>query len=518
MKKISLFASLTLLLFTQATGYAQNRTDSTMTSTSSSGSTRNRSYEGEYKMNTWSVTVTPALTRFFGDLDNYGIYKGLPEKGPRIKTTGALGVSINKQLTHLFGASANFHFGSVMGSKQDLYNAYFRSDFLQGTLTANVNLKSLLMGTRKLKRWKWDVYGGAGLMWFDTRVYSLSTGNMIRYSNDRRDYSSVTQGRWEGNGSVYTREIVFPVGTAIHYELTPRLDIGLDLGYNMVNTEKLDMTVGGVDNSNPANVFGWKRGTSAPDKWASLGLAVTYKIGKNAIRVGKDGVYDATKGRYHLRWADPKDLIKEPYNPTMNDADSIAKANMPKPVDPRLYTDSDNDGVADLFDKEANTPAGSVVSGAGVAMNLDSIISSILRSKFAPECEALFSNIEFDTDKATIRPASQDVLRKVIELLNLKTNCGLILVGHADYRASYGYNVQLSRRRVDATKRFLTRAGLTDPSRVTVEYYGEYRPLAPNTSSDNLQRNRRVEIKIVPMNMLRSPYQSGQRFDGRWPK
>lgn len=504
MKKISLLASLSLSALTLAPGHAQNR-----------------SYEGEYKMNTWSVTVTPMLTRFVGDLSQ-GVYRAVPELGPGGKQTAAIGLSVNKQLTHLFGASVNLSTGQLRDGKRQIYNANFRSDFFQGSLTAQMNLKSLLFGTRKLKRWKWDVYTGIGQMWFDTRVYDLTTGNLIRFSNNRFDYSSLTAGRWEGDGSRFTREIVVPLGTALHYELTPRLDLGLDFTLNNVNTEKLDMTVGSTDpnyNSNPANVFLFRRGDSKLDKYASLGIALTYKLGRNAVRVGKDGNYDFTKGRYHLRWTDPKDLIKPPYNPTMNDADSIAKANMPKPVDPRLYTDTDNDGVADLFDKEPSTPAGSVVSGAGVAMNLDSIISSLLRSKLTPECEALFSNIEFDTDKATIRPASQETLRKVIELLNVKTNCGIILVGHADYRASYGYNVQLSKRRVEAAKRFLTRAGLTDASRVLVEYYGEYRPVAPNTSGDNLQRNRRVEIRIVPQNMLRSPrYQSGFRTDPAEPR
>ncbi|WP_234733054.1 OmpA family protein [Tellurirhabdus bombi] len=503
MKKISLYVALSLSLLTLAPGHAQNR-----------------SYEGEYKMNTWSVSVTPGLTRFFGDLSR-GTDRAFPELGPSGKQTGTIGLSVNKQLTHLFGVSANFSSGQLRDGKKETYDAYFRSDYLMGTLTAQVNMKSLLMGTKKLKRWKWDLYGGVGQMWFDTRVYSLTSGNLIRFSNNRFDYSSKTAGKWEGDGSRFTREIVVPTGTALHYELTPRLDLGLDFTYYFTNTEKLDMTVGSSDptyNDNPGNIFIFRKGTSKLDKFATLGLSLTYKLGRNAVRVGKDGIYDASKGRYHLRWADPKDLIKEPYNPTMNDADSIAKANMPKPVDPRLYTDSDNDGVADLFDKEPSTPAGSVVSGAGVAMNLDSIISSLLRSKLTPECEALFSNIEFDTDKATIRPASQEVMRKVIELLNVKTNCGIILVGHADYRASYGYNVQLSKRRVEAAKRFLTRAGLTDPSRVTVEYYGEYRPVAPNTSGDNLQRNRRVEIKIVPQNMLRSPYQSGFRTDPREPR
>ncbi len=93
-----------------------------------------------------------------------------------------------------------------------------------------------------------------------------------------------------------------------------------------------------------------------------------------------------------MRWANPQQLILYPTTQLKNDADSIAKANMPKPVDPRLYTDSDGDGVVDLFDKEANTPAGSVVSGGGVAMDLDKIIRDAIKNNLPKdECEALFS-------------------------------------------------------------------------------------------------------------------------------
>lgn len=533
MKKYCIHASLLLLLMATTLSHplrAQTITGPSATSVSSTtgptssitgltssttGSTKNRPYDGDVKMNTWSVTFTPMVTRFLGDL-SYGVYKAVPERGPNDPQTFGFGASLNKQLSNIFGVSANFHAGKLSGSKQQIYNAYFRSTYLQGTIQAQINIKSLAFGTKVLKRWKWDVYGGAGLMWFDTQVYDLTTNQLIRYSNDRKNYSSVTQGKWEGDGSVWTREFVFPIGSAIHYELTPRLDLGVDYMFNNVNTEKLDMTVGSTDpnyNSNPANVFTFRKGTSKLDKWVGFGISLTYKLGKDAIKVGKDGLYDTAKGRYHLRWTGPNDLIKDPYNPTMNDADSIAKANMPKPIDPRLYTDTDNDGVADLFDKEPQTPQGSVVSGAGVAMNLDSIISSLLRSKFAPECENLFSNIEFDTDKATIRPASQETLKKVVELLNIRTNCRLVLTGHTDARASYGYNVQLSKRRVDAAKRYLIRAGLTDPSRVTIEYYGEYRPIATNNSTPGLQANRRVEMKIEPMSDLRSKYPAGFRLD-----
>ncbi|CCH52016.1 Outer membrane porin F [Fibrisoma limi BUZ 3] len=477
---------------------------------------QNRPYEGEYKLNTWSITLAPGLTQFYGDLRQYSSPFKL---GREELITGGLGLSLNKQISHLFGAYVNATVGQLSGSKNEVYNAYFRTPlFIQGTLNGTVNLKSLLLGTRKLRRWKADLHAGAGMMWFYTDVYSLADGRLIRYSNDRLDYSSRTAGRWEGSGTTFTRELVIPVGFNLHYELTPRFDLGLDYTYNHVNTEKLDMTVGSDIpgyNDNSSNIFLFRKGESPLDKWGFMSVTLTYKLGRNAAKAERDGTYDAARGTYHLRWTDPADLVKPPYNPTLSDADSIAKANMPDPVDPRLYTDTDKDGVADLFDKQPDTPEGSVVSGGGVAMNLDSLVSSLMRSKLKSECDTLLSNIEFDTDKAIIRPASQEALRQVAELLNVRPNCRIILIGHADARASDNYNQQLSKRRVEAAKRFLVRAGLTDPSRVTLEYYGELRPITGNRTSAGLQSNRRVEIRIEPMNDLRSRYPAGFRPKGR---
>ena len=93
--------------------------------------------------------------------------------------------------------------------------------------------------------------------------------------------------------------------------------------------------------------------------------------------------------------------------------------------------------------------------------------------------------------------------------MNLRTNCRIVLVGHTDARASDSYNMALARRRVDAAKRFLVRQGLKDTSRILIEYFGEYRPIAENTSVEGLQSNRRVEIKILPNNTIRSTYPAG---------
>lgn len=472
-------------------------------------------YDGPYKLNTWSLTLTPMRTAFFGDLREFDF-----KRGPEEMASFGLAVGIHKQISPIFGAQIDFSTGNLNGSKARIYNAYFQSKgFLQTSIQGTMNLKTLLFGYNKLKRWKIDAHAGYGYMWFNTSVFELGTGKMLRNSNNTPG-SSRTAGVWERTGSTYTREIVIPTGVAIHYEVTPRLDLGLDFTINHVNTEKLDMTVGGVDNSLPTNVFTFKFGNSKKDKWGYVGIALTYKLGKNAIMSKKNpvtGNYDlnAKAGRYNLRYTNPMALIPPPYNPTLKDADSIAKAVMPKPIDPRMYTDTDKDGVSDLFDKEANTPENSIVSGGGVAINFDKYFEALKNRPAAKEeCEAMFSNLEFDTDKATLRPNSQETLRKVIDLLNLRPNCRIVIVGHTDARASYGYNMQLAKRRVESAKRFVVRNGLQDPSRVVIEYFGEYRPIAPNTNDPGLQTNRRVEIMILPQNSLRSNYPAGFRYPG----
>jgi OmpA-OmpF porin, OOP family len=502
MKKINYGLTTLCLLFALAQANAQV------------AAPKGAGYEGPNRLNTWAITITPAITQFYGDLRQFDF-----KMGPEEHLTGGLGVGIHKQISPIFGLSADFWTGNLNGSKSRVYNAHFETKgFLQGALKMHANLKPLLFGYNKLKRWKWDVSAGYGYMWFNTTVYQLGTNKGVELIRSNTNRSSKTAGEWERDGSTYTREIVFPVGASVHYEVSPRFDIGLDFVLNHVNSEKVDMTYGGggPEQYPQQSIWIFNRGDSKQDKWGSIGLALTYKLGKNAVmaKKGKDGqyVYNAASGRYHLRYTNPLALIPPPYNPTMQDADSLAKANMPKPVDPRLYTDTDGDGVADLFDKEPGTPANSLVSGGGVGIDLDKYVKDILaRNIPKEECEAMFGNVEFDTNKSTIIAGSQATLKQVIDLLNLRPNCRIVIVGHTDARASDNYNMQLSKRRVESAKRFMIRNGMSDPSRITTEYYGELVPIADNKSKDGMSRNRRVEIKILPMNDLRSTYPAGFR-------
>ncbi|MCY7352516.1 MAG: OmpA family protein [Cytophagaceae bacterium] len=460
---------------------------------------RRRSYEGAVQMNTWSATVRGGYTHFFGELTSRNFSRGSAAK----KGTFAAGLSINKQLTNIFGVSGNFDLGNLSSSKKDVYNAYFNANFFQGSLTFDVNLKSLVLGTKKLRRLKLDAFGGIGYMWFNTDVFEIGTDRVLGYSNNPPT-SPKTSGKWTDFGSDYTRDLVVPVGLKLDYQLTKRLDLGLMAQLNFLNSSKLDMTKGGsTDHNNAIFVFNDK-GDGRRDRWGQLALTLTYKIGRNPAMVTKDGKYPPEAGRYHLRWARPEDVAVPIYNPTMDTALARVKAIMPPPVDPRLYTDTDGDSVADLFDKEPATPPNSVVSGGGVAMDLNKFVKDILdRKKPNDTCLELFTNVEFRTDQAVIPTVSYQNLQNLVEYLNASPDCRVVLVGHADRRESDAYNMRLSQRRSTSVKKYLIKAGLKDPSRVLIEYYGEFKPQAPSATAEGLQANRRVQIKVRANNQWR---------------
>ncbi|PKK36853.1 flagellar motor protein MotB [Siphonobacter sp. SORGH_AS_0500] len=464
----------------------------------------NALYEGPNALNTWSISVRGGSPQFLGDLREYDFWPAPhPKEYAPASERGAIGfgLDVNKQLSHLFGASLKLDAGNLRGAKSRIYNSYFRAEYYQAALVGSTNLKSLLFGPRKLNRWKFDLHAGVGVIFFNSTAYEIGTGRVKRKSNITQEFvneSGITG--LQVSSRRMTREVVFPVGLAIQYELSPRFDIGLDMVLNNVNTEKLDATVGGDNSSmydfggNRGDISDYKRGNSALDKYVTPYISVTYKFGKNAIKVGRDKTWDASKGTYNLRYTDPRLLYVPEKILSMSEIDSIAKANRPKDIDPRLLLDSDNDGVSDYFDKQPETPAGSIVSGAGVAIDFEQVVNSIIPGQ---ACLEVFANINFETNQSTIKPEYEEMLSRIVELLN-RTNCRLQLTGHADRRSSDRHNIALSERRVQAVKKYLVNAGVTNPSRILTEAYGSFKPIGDNTSKAGQEKNRRVELRFLP--------------------
>ena len=108
--------------------------------------------------------------------------------------------------------------------------------------------------------------------------------------------------------------------------------------------------------------------------------------------------------------------------------------------------------------------------------------------------------ILFDLGSADLRHESVDMLRDVADVIANIPN-EIIVEGHTDnipIRTSrFKSNWDLSAGRACEVLRFLIQEGGVNPERMAAAGYGEEKPLVPNDTKENRQKNRRVEILIL---------------------
>lgn len=106
--------------------------------------------------------------------------------------------------------------------------------------------------------------------------------------------------------------------------------------------------------------------------------------------------------------------------------------------------------------------------------------------------------VEFDVDSARIREGSYPLLNELIKALKSRQLAGkkVLISGHTDSDYTLEYNQKLSERRAASVKAYLVERGGLDPKLLRTEGWGKTRPLVPNTSPANKQRNRRVEVRL----------------------
>lgn len=109
--------------------------------------------------------------------------------------------------------------------------------------------------------------------------------------------------------------------------------------------------------------------------------------------------------------------------------------------------------------------------------------------------------VEFDFDSARIREESFGLLNELAKALKSDSLRGrkVVLAGHCDIVGTDEYNQKLSERRAASVKAYLAEKGGVDPGTIRAVGYGKSRPLVPNTSPANRQRNRRVEVSLDGM-------------------
>lgn len=108
----------------------------------------------------------------------------------------------------------------------------------------------------------------------------------------------------------------------------------------------------------------------------------------------------------------------------------------------------------------------------------------------------LGNSVEFDFDKADLRPQNRELLSRIAGVLLTADDFQIQVFGHTDDVGSASYNEELSLQRAQAVSEYLIGAGLPEEI-VTVRGFGKSQPLEEGTDDVARQRNRRVEIAVV---------------------
>ena len=156
----------------------------------------------------------------------------------------------------------------------------------------------------------------------------------------------------------------------------------------------------------------------------------------------------------------------------------------PAPVAPSCADlDDDGDGVNNCDDKCPDSQAGQTIGpdGCPVPVSID------------------LKGVNFDFDKAVLRPDAVSILSEATEILKRYPELKVEVAGHTDQCGKDAYNQKLSERRATAVYDYLTSNGV-DASRLQGPIgYGESRPLEdkgqafPGCKSEI---NRRTELNV----------------------
>jgi OOP family OmpA-OmpF porin len=106
--------------------------------------------------------------------------------------------------------------------------------------------------------------------------------------------------------------------------------------------------------------------------------------------------------------------------------------------------------------------------------------------------------IEFEYNKAVIRPESNDLMAEIAKVMNDHPEILEIRIeGHTDNVGSKKFNMKLSLRRAQAVRDHLVNQGKVDGSRLEVAGFGFDRPIASNDTDEGRAQNRRVAFEIT---------------------
>jgi OOP family OmpA-OmpF porin len=345
-------------------------------------------------------------------------------------------------------------------------------------------------------------------------VWSVAAGPQIQGKSSFANVDQGTMFKWgAGFGFLLLENRHLQIGPEAYGALTLRdvekhttnAEVLLDVRYRIVDDVEIAAGAGP----------GLTSGVGTPDLRALLSLAYTPEQKQTPIAVPEapppppadrdhDGILDTVDACPDVKGVadeDPKKNGCPPPEPIDTDGDGIfdpedacvdvkgvpnddpKKNGCPPPVD------TDGDGI---FDPDDACPAEKGPRDDDRTKNGCPKFVRVVQNEIV-----ILEQVQFDTGKATIKPASNDLLDQVAEVLTQHPEMLKVEVqGHTDNRGSAALNKKLSQARADAVKKAMVQRGVS-ADRLVTKGYGPDKPIDENGTEEGRQRNRRVQFVIL---------------------
>lgn len=108
------------------------------------------------------------------------------------------------------------------------------------------------------------------------------------------------------------------------------------------------------------------------------------------------------------------------------------------------------------------------------------------------------NGVTFATDSADIVSDFYAPLNEISKVLLQYSETKIVINGFTDSTGDYNYNQKLSEKRANSVRQYFISQGVAS-NRIVATGYGEDLPIASNSTAAGRQANRRVEVKILPL-------------------
>jgi outer membrane protein OmpA-like peptidoglycan-associated protein len=109
---------------------------------------------------------------------------------------------------------------------------------------------------------------------------------------------------------------------------------------------------------------------------------------------------------------------------------------------------------------------------------------------------SLPADVLFDFDKADIRADAAKSLTMLATIIRANPKGRTRLEGHTDSVGNAQYNQALSERRAQSVQKWLVSKEGLDAAQLITKGWGKTKPIAPNDTEANRQKNRRLEAIV----------------------